>query len=122
MMSFMKWSFSVALASALISALGCERKPAENKPGGDKSSAGSSGSSSTTTTGVQHKILGNRHPAAGLSEAEAHDIAVEAYIYGYPLVTMEMTRRVMTNVAAPETRARWANSCGREYPDAKFRT
>ena len=26
-------------------------------------------------------------------------LAVEAYIYGYPLVTMEMTRRVITNVA-----------------------
>ena len=28
-------------------------------------------------------------------------IASEAYIFGYPLVTMEMTRRVITNVAAP---------------------
>ena len=26
-------------------------------------------------------------------------LATDAYIYGYPLVTMEMTRRVMTNVA-----------------------
>ena len=38
-------------------------------------------------------------------------IAVEAYTYGYPLVTMEMTRRVMTNVAEPTApRARWASS------------
>ena len=28
-------------------------------------------------------------------------LATDAYIYGYPLVTMEMTRRVITNVAAP---------------------
>jgi len=27
---------------------------------------------------------------------------VEAYIYGYPLVSMEINRRVMTNVAAPD--------------------
>ena len=35
-------------------------------------------------------------------EKEALEIGVEAYIYGYPLVTMEMTRRVMTNVAKSE--------------------
>ena len=29
-------------------------------------------------------------------------LASDAYIYGYPLVTLEMTRRVLTNVAAPE--------------------
>jgi hypothetical protein len=28
---------------------------------------------------------------------EAQQIAEDAYIYGYPLITMEMTRRVMTN-------------------------
>ena len=38
-------------------------------------------------------------------EQEAFDLGVEAYIYGYPLVTMEMTRRVMTNVAKPEGKA-----------------
>ena len=38
---------------------------------------------------------------ASLSEEAAFQIATEAYIYGYPLVTMELTRRVMTNVAAP---------------------
>ena len=29
-------------------------------------------------------------------------LATDAYIFGYPLVTMDMTRRIMTNVAAPE--------------------
>ena len=33
-------------------------------------------------------------------------IASDAYIYGYPLVTMEMTRRIMTNVASPTGYAR----------------
>jgi hypothetical protein len=32
---------------------------------------------------------------------DAKAIGIDAYIYGYPLVTMEMTRRVMTNVAEP---------------------
>ena len=48
--------------------------------------------------------------------------AVEAYIYGYPLVTMEYTRRIMTNAASAE------GSHGpmgtlvklRKYPDASF--
>ena len=33
-------------------------------------------------------------------------LATDAYIFGYPLVTMEMTRRVITNVAAPVGHAR----------------
>jgi uncharacterized protein (TIGR03000 family) len=41
-------------------------------------------------------------PKGTLSEAEAAKLGTEAYIYGYPLVTMEMTRRVMTNVADPD--------------------
>ena len=32
---------------------------------------------------------------------EAVSTAVDAYIYGYPLVTMDFTRRVLTNVAEP---------------------
>jgi hypothetical protein len=58
-----------------------------------------------------------------LSPAEAKEIAVEAYVYGYPLVTMEMTRRVITNVEKPEgTHAPMANLIRlREYPNAKFR-
>lgn len=50
-------------------------------------------------------------------------IAIESYIFGYPLVTMEMTRRVMTNVAAPEgTRAPMGHIVRmREYPTAEFR-
>jgi hypothetical protein len=39
--------------------------------------------------------------AATAKEIEAREIAIEAYIYAYPLVTMEMTRRVMTNVDKP---------------------
>jgi hypothetical protein len=50
-------------------------------------------------------------------------LAIEAYTFGYPLVTMEMTRRVVTNVAAPEgTKGPMGQIIKlREYPDAKFR-
>jgi hypothetical protein len=56
-------------------------------------------------------------------EAEAVALATEAYVYAYPLVTMEMTRRIMTNVAKPEgTRAPMGEFVRmREYPSAKFR-
>ncbi len=50
-------------------------------------------------------------------------LASEAYVFGYPLVTMEMTRRVMTNVtAASGTRAPMGHVLKlREYPTAAFR-
>ena len=62
-------------------------------------------------------------PAGAITPEEAAAIGVDAYIYGYPLVTMEMTRRVMTNVAQPEgTRAPMGQFVQlREYPNASFR-
>ena len=44
-------------------------------------------------------------PSAGaqtnqISEQEAHAIGVDAYVYFYPLVTMDLTRRQMTNIPA----------------------
>jgi hypothetical protein len=49
--------------------------------------------------------------------------AIEAYIFGYPLVTMEMTRRVLTNAAKPEglhgPMGQFASA--REYPTAAFK-
>ena len=56
-------------------------------------------------------------------EKEALEIGIEAYIYGYPLVTMEMTRRVMTNVAeAGEKYAPMGQLTNmRQYPDASFK-
>jgi hypothetical protein len=50
-------------------------------------------------------------------------LATDAYIYGYPLVTMEMSRRVVTNVMRPEgTKAPMGQLIKlREYPNASFR-
>jgi hypothetical protein len=59
------------------------------------------------------------------AEQEALEIGVEAYIYGYPLVTMEMTRRVMTNVDAPlETKApmRGSSRTSGTIPTRRLRT
>ena len=61
--------------------------------------------------------------AAKLTEAEAAKLGVDAYVYGYPLVTMELTRRVVTNVAEPKgahaPMGQFANL--REYPNASFK-
>jgi hypothetical protein len=56
-------------------------------------------------------------------EAEAFALAAEAYVYGYPLVTMEMTRRIMTNVDKPEgNRGPMGQFIrARSYPNAQFR-
>jgi len=50
-------------------------------------------------------------------------LATDAYIYGYPLVTMEMTRRVITNVPAVEgTRGPMGQIIRlRQYPNASYR-
>ena len=42
--------------------------------------------------------------APGTEQAVAD--AIDVYVYGYPLVTMDMTRRQFTNVAAPDAASR----------------
>jgi hypothetical protein len=63
-------------------------------------------------------------PVTDLVEgAEDFRAASDAYVYGYPLVTMEITRRVITNVAQPVgTRGPMGQIIKlRAYPDASFR-
>lgn len=59
-------------------------------------------------------------PGEGREDIE---LATDAYIFGYPLVTMEMTRRMISNVAEPQgTRAPMGHIIKmRDYPDASFR-
>jgi hypothetical protein len=61
--------------------------------------------------------------AQALSDEEALKLGTDAYIYGYPLVTMEITRRVMTNVASPQgSHAPMGQFLlMRKYPDASFK-
>jgi hypothetical protein len=77
----------------------------------------------TAACGRQEPAQVAKDAGADIREAEALADGIEAYIYAYPLVTMEYTRRVMTNVAAPEgTRAPMGQFVRmREYPTAAFR-
>ncbi len=62
-------------------------------------------------------------PSGPVTAKEASETGVEAYIYGYPLVTMELTRRVMTNTEEPKDNhapmGQFFNAA--EYPKASFR-
>lgn len=76
---------------------------------------------SASTSTMSRAELGE---TLGLGEGlEDFWLATDAFVYGYPLVTMEMTRRVLTNVAAPEgTHAPMGQIIKlREYPNAAFR-
>ncbi|RIX79057.1 DUF1254 domain-containing protein [Acidovorax cavernicola] len=68
---------------------------------------------------------GPRVSAPVTTEEEAHAIGIEAYTYAYPMVVMELTRRVATNVAQPDG-ARVRGPMNRfvhvpAYPDASFK-
>lgn len=58
-----------------------------------------------------------------VSDSEVHDIGIGAYTYLYPIVTMEMTRLQMTNVAEPSDAHAPMNAFAhiRQFPTADFR-
>ncbi len=121
MRSTNRWILLPALAAVLLVIAGCSDSS-------DKKAAGTDQSSKSKTPDVKPGDVkpadsSNTPKPAGLSAKETAEIAEEAYIYGYPLLTMEMTRRVMTNVAAPNaTRAPMGQIVRvRGYPDASYR-
>ena len=86
------------------------------------------GSRSTLALGVMlfaiAAIISIPHEARAISEEEAHAIGVEAYVYLYPLVTMELTRRQFTNMETGKEIGKgpmntFANVA--EYPPADFK-
>lgn len=71
----------------------------------------------------QQNTTGNSFTAAiPPTDEEVIQLAKEAYIFGYPLVMMEITRRVMTNCESPSSMGAPMNQVGRkeEFPDDKF--
>ncbi len=80
-------AFGIALA-ALAGLVACSEQ---------KSSAPSAADTAKAKAEADAKAV-----AAAARELEAREAAIDAYIYAYPLVTMEITRRVSTNVEKPE--------------------
>src|SRR5690349_1224803 len=62
--------------------------------------------------------------AAPITEQEAHAIAVDAYVYFYPLLSMDVTRKQFTNVGPDKEMAKGPMNMFNnvpEYPPADFR-
>jgi hypothetical protein len=72
-------------------------------------------------------LLATLHPPASaqtaITEQDAHAIGVQAYMYFYSLVTMDLTRKQLTNVERPEGIHTPLNTFSslREYPSADMR-
>ncbi len=108
----MRWKtlWAVPLAAALLVQLAACGKQEEGKV--EKAAAEAKAVAEAPAEAVE----------AAAKEAEALALATEAYVYAYPLVTMELTRRDLTNAEKPEgTRAPMGQFAKlREYPDASF--
>jgi hypothetical protein len=59
-----------------------------------------------------------------LSEEQAFQLGVEAYVYGYPLILMDITKALSTAVAAPQGLKAPINQFAhlKAFPDASFTT
>jgi len=59
-----------------------------------------------------------------ISDSDARQIGIDGYVYLYPLISMDVTRRVSTNVEAgkkPGLRLAGAFQHFRKFPTAEFR-
>src|SRR5262245_59691941 len=111
--------YPLFIAATVLAVLGGYAQP---QPGTDTSKAAAPAAPAAASAPASPPVLKDTGDAAA-AEREAMEIAIDAYVYGYPLVTMEYTRRVSTNVAAPEgTKAPMGHLVKlRQYPDASFK-
>jgi DNA sulfur modification protein DndE len=71
-------------------------------------------------TAAKHGSAAQQQP---LTEEEAFQVGIDAYIYGYPLLVMDSVRRVSTNVAVPQGKLAPMGQFAhfRSFPDASKR-
>ena len=75
------------------------------------------------TDGTSPPTLWARSAGSASAADRTHEIGIQAYVYAYPMVLMEITRRVSTNVEAPSGFAAPMNHFmhARAFPDHTFR-
>jgi hypothetical protein len=93
--------------SGLLGIIGCS-KPVERS---SEQAVGTAGTTQPSTPGT-------------LTEAEARQLGIDAAVYGYPMVLVDVTKQVQTNVATPEHNGRapinqFSNFL--KYPTAAYR-
>jgi hypothetical protein len=74
--------------------------------------------------GLLGALVTPRRALAGMTEEEAHAVAVDAYLYLYPLVIMDLTRKQSTNVEPGREFGRGPMNeftSVQEYPPASFK-
>jgi len=94
------------LLSGVLGIIGCS-KPAERS----EPAVGTAGTATPSTAGT-------------LTEAEARALGIQAVVYGFPLVLVDVTKQVQTNVTTPEHNGhaplnQFSNFL--EYPTAAYR-
>jgi hypothetical protein len=101
----LRWRAVAIVAAVALNFAGCGKKEAPAEPAKENAAANAAAE------------------AAAAKEKEMLTAATDAYVYAYPLVTMEYTRRVLTNTVEPEgTKAPMGQFVRlRKYPDASFK-
>jgi hypothetical protein len=84
---------TLGLAAIAISLLGCGQKA--------DTAAEKAKAEAKDKVAAEAKAAEAKTAEALAKEKDARETGIDAYIYGYPLITMELTRRISTNVPAP---------------------
>jgi hypothetical protein len=107
--------------NGVFSVVACS-KPERNA----EKAVGTTGGTATATDTARHTttLTENQQAWAKVRADEARRLGIDAVVYGYPLVLVDVTKRVQTNVATPEHNGRapinqFSNFL--KYPTAAYR-